>query len=206
MRDGKSGGRSFRAQHHSALWLHAGIGTLPSADHKSDWNHHIDGSRAQGPAPGAAGGAGALRAIWEDGGAGLRRETPRRSGARDVCLPPHIAAPQSAQPRAAGPSPAGDQKQQHLDASGNCLTLVLSFSKLRERLLLRGSCLQQLNVDDVKISLATFRHIFVALAVIGGSLCSVGAVPADAQYYWHHHRYSHRHPYYYHHHRYYRYY
>jgi hypothetical protein len=62
-------------------------------------------------------------------------------------------------------------------------------------------------VDDVKNSLGPIRKTLIALAVIGCSLSSLGAVTAHAQYYYHHHRYYHRHPYYdHHHHRYYRYY
>jgi hypothetical protein len=76
----------------------------------------------------------------------------------------------------------------------------------KDDLRFQASCSQQLNVDYVKISLATLRQVLVAFAVIGCSLSSVGAVTAHAQYYYHHHRYHHRHPYYYRHHRYYRYY
>jgi len=51
---------------------------------------------------------------------------------------------------------------------------------------------QQLNVDDVKISLASIRRTLIAVLVIGCSWSSVGAVAAHADYYWHHHHFHHR--------------
>jgi hypothetical protein len=63
-------------------------------------------------------------------------------------------------------------------------------------------------VDDVKISLSSLRNSLIAVAIIGCSLSSFGAVTAHADYYWHHRHWHHRHYYYDRHHRhgYYRYY
>jgi hypothetical protein len=138
-------------------------------------------------------------------GPGFHWEITRRPGTRDVRLPFALDGTASGV-CGARPSLAVDQKASSILTLSALASLGDELPEAGDDLRFQASCSQQLNVDYVKISLATLRQVLVAFAVIGCSLSSVGAVTAHAQYYYHHHRYHHRHPYYYRHHRYYRYY